>query len=87
MVVRVHVNVRMRVIFEEFRQVDGSPSRIHEGTGLGLTIAYKSAEILNGRILVKSQEARGSTFTVELPIQWENISPVSEAKPGRMSEP
>ncbi|MFB3851557.1 MAG: ATP-binding protein [Acidobacteriota bacterium] len=55
-------------IFEAFRQVDGSPSRSQEGTGLGLTLCKRFAEILGGRIYVKSAVGIGSTFYVVLPI-------------------
>ncbi len=55
-------------IFEAFRQVDGSPSRSQEGTGLGLTLCKRFAEILGGRIYVKSTLGVGSTFYVILPV-------------------
>lgn len=57
-------------IFDEFRQVDGSSSRRHEGTGLGLTIALKAACMLGGDIAVTSTLGVGSTFTLSLPVAW-----------------
>lgn len=55
-------------IFEAFRQVDGSPSRTQEGTGLGLTLCQRFAEILGGRIFVKSTLSVGSSFYVVIPV-------------------
>ncbi len=57
-------------IFEEFMQVDGSSSRKHEGTGLGLTIAKKMIEILGGTIKATSKLGEGSNFTVIIPTKW-----------------
>lgn len=55
-------------IFEAFRQVDGSPSRSQDGTGLGLTLCKKFTAILGGRIFVKSTLGLGSSFYVIIPI-------------------
>lgn len=56
------------LIFEEFRQVDGSETRRFSGSGLGLTLARQMARILGGDITVDSVPGEGSTFTVELPL-------------------
>lgn len=55
------------LIFKVFRQVDETSTREFEGTGLGLTIARKLAELLKGRIWLESQPGKGSTFYVEVP--------------------
>ena len=58
-------------IFDEFRQVDGSSTRRHGGSGLGLAIARRLARILGGDVhLVESSQA-GSTFSLELPLEYE----------------
>ncbi len=59
-------------IFEEFRQASEGLGRAYEGTGLGLTIARKYVDILNGEISVKSKPGEGSIFTVKLPCIMEN---------------
>lgn len=56
-------------IFEPFQQVDGSITRQHRGTGLGLSIVKQLTDLMKGHITLSSQEGRGSTFTVSLPIE------------------
>lgn len=56
-----------KVIFEEFRQIDGTTTRKYGGTGLGLSICKKIAEMLNGSLTVESQPSRGSVFTFTIP--------------------
>jgi signal transduction histidine kinase len=55
------------VVFEEFRQLDGSPSRMYEGTGLGLALVKKLLELHGGEIRIDSELGQGSTFSVFLP--------------------
>ncbi len=50
-------------VFRPFGQVDGSRSRTHEGTGLGMSIAQHLAEALGGKIVAESEVGKGSKFT------------------------
>lgn len=64
---------KQEIIWEEFRQASEGLSRSFEGTGLGLTIAKKYTEAMGGKIFIESEEGKGTTFTVELPLAGEKF--------------
>jgi PAS domain S-box-containing protein len=57
------------LLFEVFRQLDGSPRRTHEGTGLGLHLCRKLLDLMGGEIEVASEFGAGSCFTFSLPLR------------------
>ncbi|ACZ90224.1 SpoIIE family protein phosphatase [Streptosporangium roseum] len=54
-------------LFERFHRVSGSPSRSHEGTGIGLALARELIALHGGRIEADSRLGEGTTFTITLP--------------------
>lgn len=58
---------RQEAVFDSFVQVDGSTTRRFGGTGLGLSITKRLTELLGGKLSLRSEEGRGSVFTLAIP--------------------
>ncbi len=70
------------IIFEEFRQLDGSSTRKFGGTGLGLSLCKKLAQSVGWRIEVQSEVGHGSTFSLILPVKGS-----LDSRPARIEAP
>lgn len=77
-----------KIIFEEFRQIDGTSTRKYSGTGLGLAISRKYAELLEGSLSCESELSKGSVFVFSLPVNVAEsiIKTEAEAEPEIIAE-
>ena len=62
-------------IFQDFSQVKSPLQKRLRGTGLGLSLSKKLAELLGGTVRLDSEPGRGSTFSVTIPVQLEGATP------------
>jgi PAS domain S-box-containing protein len=75
-----------QVIFERFRQADSSVSSKFGGTGLGLSISKSFAEMLEGSLWVESEQGKGSSFFLSIPLRHQT-QPAHEDKSDKISLP
>jgi len=68
-------------LFQPFVQLDSRLSRQYSGTGLGLSLVHRLAELHEGRVEVESEPERGSRFTIVLP--WQDVA-VAALQPGKL---
>jgi len=74
-----------KTLFKAFTQVDGSSTREHGGTGLGLTICKRLAHLMNGEVGLRSKHGKGSTFWTTVQVQTVENCNLRAAIPNNLS--
>ncbi len=70
---------QLQLIFEAFKQVDGSISRRHGGTGLGLSISWELAVLIGGELRAESTPGKGTVFTLYIPEIYADAADAADA--------
>ncbi|OAI57474.1 hypothetical protein AYO50_01535 [Acidobacteria bacterium SCGC AG-212-P17] len=70
----------LETVFQEFSQIENPLQERYRGTGLGLPLCRKMALLLGGKVWVKSEPGRGSSFFVELPIVYKGEADVAGSR-------
>jgi CheY-like chemotaxis protein len=73
-------------LFTEYKQLNARANRNIEGTGLGLSITQRLVELMGGSISVESEFGKGSTFTVNIPQEIVDESPIGETSVTNLKE-
>lgn len=75
---------KLDIIFEEFGQVENPLQKTARGTGLGLPLSRRLAQLLGGDLGVQSAANEGSVFTVRVPVRAPGVAPEAADEPGRI---
>jgi len=79
---------KLSKVFDSFTQADGSSTRRHDGTGLGLTITKRLVELMGGKIHLESVQGEGTTVWLDIPFTKQEAAPSqAEAQQGGHEAP